>query len=186
MCEHKMKLSNKILKTKKSFVNRYIFYNVHVSFNSNLYTKQTFYQWFNYYLNDHIFAVASYMAHNFLFCNNLLVHGLANIFLLHIFINLKNMQHDPNVKCFIQIGTVIFHKALVTLYVPLNVIDKTRYSTWIYHYVTTLLNYKTPKSFLCESILSYKTKACTLLYYIINRTRLEVLNDSLFFHGLVF
>ena len=51
------------------------------------------------------FAVVNYMFRKFSFCSNLYADLMANIILLHIFINLKIvffMKHDPEVKIFIQ------------------------------------------------------------------------------------
>ena len=50
------------------------------------------------------FAVVDYMVWKFSFCSNFYLDVLENIYLLHIFINLKNslyfMKNDPEVKIF--------------------------------------------------------------------------------------
>ena len=58
------------------------------------------------------FAVVNYMVRKFSFCSTLYADVIANIILLHIFINLKIyslyfMKHDPEVKSFIQIVTFL-------------------------------------------------------------------------------
>ena len=59
------------------------------------------------------FAVVNYMVRNFSFCSNLCADVIANIILLHIFINLKIVFNSWNMilklKSFIQIGTYIIH-----------------------------------------------------------------------------
>ena len=43
------------------------------------------------------------------------------------------IKHDPEDISFIQIGTFIFHKKLLTTRVAVNFIDETIYSTSMYH-----------------------------------------------------
>ena len=81
------------------------------------------------------FAVVNYMVRKFSFCSNLYADVIANIILLHIFINLKIVFNSWNVilklKSFIQIGTYIIHKKCLTSRVAINFVDKTRYCTSI-------------------------------------------------------
>ena len=65
-------------------------------------------------------------------------------------------------KSFIQIGTFIFHEKFLTTRVPVNFLDETRYSNWIYHLDTPLWRYNTRKYSLGELILLSKEHA--LLY----------------------
>ena len=83
------------------------------------------------------FAVVNYMVWKFLFCSNLYADVIANIILLHIFINLKIVFNSWNMilklKSFIQIGTYIIHKKRLTSRVAINFVDETRYCTSINH-----------------------------------------------------
>ena len=90
------------------------------------------------------FAMVSYMVQKFSFCSNLYVDVLANIFLLHIFINLKTVFISwtmiLKLKSFIQIGTFIIHRKRLTLHVAINFLNDTRYSISINHLDTPLKN----------------------------------------------
>ena len=66
-------------------------------------------------------------------------------------------------KCFIQIGTFIFHEKFLTPRFAVNFLDETRYFTSIYHLGTPLWRYKARKYSLGESILLAKTKEHFLL-----------------------
>ena len=81
------------------------------------------------------FAVVNYMVRKFSFCSNLYADVIANIILLHIFINLKIVFNSWNVilklKSFIQIGIYIIHKERRTSRVAINFVDETRYYTSI-------------------------------------------------------
>ena len=90
-----------------------------------------------------VFAVARYMVRKFSFCSNLYLGVLANIFLLHIFIDLKTIFISRNMilklKSFIEIGTFIIHKKWLTSHFAFNFVDKTRlHSTSIDHLDTPL------------------------------------------------
>ena len=105
------------------------------------------------------------MVRTFLFCSYFYVDVIANMFLLHIFTDLKTDFISCNMilklKSFIQISAVIFHQKLrVVVYF----FDKTRYSTSIYHLVSQLLRYNIQIYSLGESILLAYTKEYTLLY----------------------
>ena len=88
------------------------------------------------------FAVVNYMIRKFSFCSNFYADAIANIILLHIFINLKIVFYSWNMilklKSFIQIGTFIIHKKRLTLRVAINLVDETRYCTPINHLDTPL------------------------------------------------
>ena len=88
------------------------------------------------------FAVVNYMVRKFSFCSNLYADVIANIILLHIFINLKIVFSSWNMilklKSFIQIGTYIIHKKRLTSRVAINFVDETRYCTSINHLFTPL------------------------------------------------
>ena len=83
------------------------------------------------------FAVVNYMVRKFSFCSNLYADVIANMILLHIFINLEITFNSCNMilklKCFIQIGTLIIHKKRLTSRVAINFVDETRYCTSINH-----------------------------------------------------
>ena len=69
--------------------------------------------------------MVSYVVRKFSFCSHLFVDVLANIFFLHIFIDLKAvfiLWNDP-----IQIGTFTIHKKRLSSHVAINFIDDTRY-----------------------------------------------------------
>ena len=88
------------------------------------------------------FAMVNYMVRKFSFCSNLYADVIANIILLHIFINLKIVFNSWNMilklKSFIQIGTYIIHKKRLTWCVAINFVDETRYCTSINHLDTPL------------------------------------------------
>ena len=88
------------------------------------------------------FAVVNYMVPKFSFCSNLYADVIANIILLHIFINLKIVFNSWNMilklKSFIQIGTYIIHVKWLTSRVAINFVDETSYCTSIYHLFTPL------------------------------------------------
>ena len=81
------------------------------------------------------FAVVNYMVRKFSFCTNLYADFIANIILLHIFINLIIVFNSWNMilklKSFIQIGTYLIHKKRLTSRVAINFLDDTRYCTSI-------------------------------------------------------
>ena len=114
------------------------------------------------------FAVVNYMVRKCSFCSNFYADVLANIYILHIFIDLKTFFISWNIilklKSFIQIGTFILFKKFLTPRVYVNFFDETRKSTSIYHLGTPLLRYDAQKYSLGESILFAKTKEYTLLY----------------------
>ena len=62
---------------------------------------------------------------------------IANIILLHVFINLKIIFNSWNMilkwKSFIQMGTYVIHKKRLTSRVAINLVDETRYYTSINH-----------------------------------------------------
>ena len=70
------------------------------------------------------------MVRKFSFCSNLYADVIANIVLLHIFINLKIAYNSWNIilklKSFIQMGTFIILKELLTSRVAINFVDETR------------------------------------------------------------
>ena len=76
------------------------------------------------------FAVVNYMVRTFSFCSNLYADVIANIILLHIFINLKIVFNSWNMilklKSFIQMDTYIIHKKRLTSRVAINFVDETR------------------------------------------------------------
>ena len=82
------------------------------------------------------------MIRKFSFCSNLYADIIANIILLHIFINLKIVFNSWNMilklKSFIQIGTYIINKKRLTSRVAINFVDETRYCTSINHLDTPL------------------------------------------------
>ena len=86
------------------------------------------------------FAVLNYMVRKLSFCSNWYADIIANIILLHIFINLKPVFNSWNMilklKSFIQIGTYIIHKKRLTSRVAINFVDETRYCTSINHFDT--------------------------------------------------
>ena len=88
------------------------------------------------------FTVVNYMVRKFSFCTNLYADVIANIILLHIFINLKTFFNSWNMilklNSFIQIGTYIIHEKRLTLHVAINFVDETRYCTSINHLDTSL------------------------------------------------
>ena len=67
-------------------------------------------------------------------------------------------------KSFIQMGTFIFHKKVLTTRLPVSFLDEAIYSTSIYHVDTPLWRYNTRKYSLGELILLAKSKEYTLLY----------------------
>ena len=81
------------------------------------------------------FAVVNYMVRKCSFCSNLYADVIANIILLHVFINLKIVVNSWNMilklKSFIQKGTYIIHKKRLTSRVAINFVDETRYCTLI-------------------------------------------------------
>ena len=89
-----------------------------------------------------IFAVVNYVVRKFSFCSNLYADVIANIILLHIFMNLKIVFNSCNMilklKPFIQSGTYIIHKKRLTSRVAINFVDETRYCTSINHLDTPL------------------------------------------------
>ena len=88
------------------------------------------------------FAVMNNMVRKFSFCSNLYTDVIANIILLHIFINLKIVFNSWNMilklKSFIQIDTYIIHKKRLTSHVAINFVDETRYCTSISNLDTPL------------------------------------------------
>ena len=88
------------------------------------------------------FAVVNYMVRKFSFCSNLYADVIANIVLLHIFINQKIAFNSWNMilklKSFIQIGTFIIHKKRLTSRVAINSVDENRDCTSINHLDTRL------------------------------------------------
>ena len=108
------------------------------------------------------------MVRKFSFCYILNVDVLAKIYLLHIFIDLKTVFISWNMilklKSFIQIGTRISHKKILTPHVAVYLLDETWYSASIYHLVTQLWRCNTQKYSLGESIFLAKSKDYTLLY----------------------
>ena len=89
------------------------------------------------------FAVVNYVVRRFSFCSNFFADVIANIILLHIFINLKIVFNSWNMKIlklksFIQIGTYIIHKKRLTSRVAINFVYETRYCTLINHLDTPL------------------------------------------------
>ena len=82
----------------------------------------------------------NYMVRKFSFCSNLYADVIANIILLHIFINLKIVFNSWNMilklNFFIQIGTYIIRKQRLTSRVAINFVDETRYCTSINHLET--------------------------------------------------
>ena len=76
------------------------------------------------------------MVLKFLFCSKFYVDVIANIYLLHIFLDLKTVFISCNMiiklKSSIQIGTFIFHKKFLTSRVADNFLE-TIYSASIYH-----------------------------------------------------
>ena len=93
-------------------------------------------------LNDQIFAVMNYMARTFSFFSNLYADIIANIILLHLFINLKivfiSWNMIPKLKSFIQLGIFIIHKKRLTSRMAVNFVDETRYCTSLNHMDTLL------------------------------------------------
>ena len=79
------------------------------------------------------FAVVNEMVQKLSFCVNFYIDVLANIYLLHIFIDLKTVfiwwNIIPKLKSFIQIGTFIFHEKVLTPRFAVNFLDETRYFT---------------------------------------------------------
>ena len=67
-------------------------------------------------------------------------------------------------KSFIQIGTVIYHTTFLTPHVAVHLLDKTKYSSSIYHLVTQLLRNEIRQYSLRESILLAKCKEYSFLY----------------------
>ena len=107
----------------------------------------------------------------FSFCSDLYADVIANIILLHIFINLKTVFISWNsilkLKSFIQIGTfILIHKKQPTLRVAVNFVDETKHCASINHIDTPLQRYNTRKYSLGESILLAKTTKCTFLYIL--------------------
>ena len=88
------------------------------------------------------FALVNYVVWKFSFCSNLYADDIANIILLHIFINLKIVFNSCNtilkLKSFIQSGTCIIHKKRLISRVAINFVDETRCFTSINHLDTPL------------------------------------------------
>ena len=114
------------------------------------------------------FAVMNYMVRKFSFSSNLYADVIANIILVHIFINLKIVFNSWNMilklKSLIQIGTYIIHKKRLTSRVAINFVDETRNCTSINHLDTPLKKYNTRKYSLGDSILLANSTECTFLY----------------------
>ena len=110
------------------------------------------------------------MVRKFSFCSNLYADVIANIILLHIFINLKKVIISWNMilklKSNIQIGTFIIHKKRLTSRVAVNFVDTTRRCTLINNLVTPLKMYTTRTYSLGESISIAKTTECTFSYIL--------------------
>ena len=102
------------------------------------------------------------------FCSNFYVDVLANIYLLHILIELEIVFISWNMilklRSFIQIDTFIFNKKFLTSRVAVNFLDETRHFPSIYHLGTPLSRYTTRQYSLGESILFVKTKEHISLY----------------------
>ena len=131
------------------------------------------------------FAVVNYMVRKFSFYSNY-ADVIANIILLHIYINLKIVFNSWNMilklKSFIQIGTYIIHKKQLTSHVAINFVDETRYCTSINH-LDTPLKYNTQKYSLGDLILLAKFTECTFCIY---RTSFMAFEWQNFFAGRCF
>ena len=82
------------------------------------------------------------VVRKFSFCSNLYADVIANIILLHIFINMKivfiSLNMILNLKSFIQIVTFITHKKRLISRVAVNFVDETRHCSSINHLDTPL------------------------------------------------